>query len=98
VKRRMLFDPAAEFELREAADFYDLESPGLGGVFLDAVESSLRALLEFPQSGSILADGQRKLVLEGFPYYIVYWTDGVVIEIYAVAHERRRPGYWHDQS
>ena len=95
--QRIFFDPTADFELREAADFYDLESPGLGDRFLDVVQSSLRELLEFPQSCPILADEQRKLVLERFPYYIVYWTDGAVIEVYAVAHERRRPGYWQDR-
>jgi hypothetical protein len=32
------FDAAAERELNEAVDFYDLESPGLGDVFLAEVE------------------------------------------------------------
>jgi hypothetical protein len=37
MKRRLRFDSAAERELNEAADYYDLESPGLGNVFYDKV-------------------------------------------------------------
>lgn len=31
----------AEIEINEAADFYDLESPGLGGVFIDDVHRAI---------------------------------------------------------
>jgi len=37
VTARIFFDPAAQSELDEAADFYDLQSAGLGERFLDAV-------------------------------------------------------------
>ncbi len=31
----------AEIEINEAADFYDLESPGLGSVFIDDVHRAV---------------------------------------------------------
>lgn len=38
MSRSLRFDAAAERELDEAVDFYDLESPGLGDVLLAEVE------------------------------------------------------------
>lgn len=94
---RIFFDSAAQRELDEAADFYDLESTGLGERFLDAVRSELGGLLEFPESCPVLLGETRKLVLERFPYSVMYWTDGGVIAVYAIAHQSRRPGYWQDR-
>ena len=34
------FHEVAEAELNEAADFYDLESPGLGTVFIDKIQTT----------------------------------------------------------
>jgi len=38
--RRVSFHKLAERELNDTARYYDLESPGLGGAFLDAVEKT----------------------------------------------------------
>lgn len=96
--RSISFDASAQLELDEAADFYDLESPGLGAEFLDTVEAALHSLLEFPESCSVLLGETRKLVLERFPYSVMYWIDGDVIAVSVIAHQRRRPGYWRDHS
>jgi hypothetical protein len=52
MSRRLRFDAAAERELNEAVDFYDLESPGLGDVFLAEVEHSLAQVEAFPRRRS----------------------------------------------
>jgi hypothetical protein len=45
VTDRISFEASAERELEEAADFYDLESPGLGAKFVDAVKTALSELV-----------------------------------------------------
>ncbi len=95
---RIFFDPAAQREFDEAADFYDLESPGLGERFIDAVYGELEGLLEYPESFPVLLGETRKLVLDRFPYSVMYWTDGKVIAVSAIAHHSRRPGYWQNRS
>jgi len=97
VTDRISFDPAAWRELEAAADFYDLESPGLGTEFLDVIEAALEDLLAFMESRPVLLGQTRKLVLRRFPYSVMYWTDGEVIAVYAIAHQSRRPGYWRDR-
>ena len=95
---RVFVDPAAERELIAAADYYDLQSPGLGDRFLDVVYGELEGLLEFPESSPVLLGQTRKLVLERFPYSVMYSTDGEVIAVSAIAHQSRRPGYWQDHT
>ncbi|MFZ2955574.1 MAG: type II toxin-antitoxin system RelE/ParE family toxin [Candidatus Ozemobacteraceae bacterium] len=63
---------AAEDEINEAADFYDLESNGLGSVFLDEIESAIEQISHFPNSAPILKGRVRMLVLRKFPISVAY--------------------------
>ena len=45
------FHRLAEYELNEAAQYYDLEDPGLGAAFLDEVDRCLQSI-RLPRSGS----------------------------------------------
>ena len=58
---RIFFDPAAQHEFDEAADFYDMESPGLGEQFIDAVYGALERLHGYPESCPVLLGETRKL-------------------------------------
>ena len=60
--RPIRFDPAAQRELSEAAEFYDTEDPGLGDAFLDAVDRAFKQIRAFPESLSAYAESCR------FPY------------------------------
>jgi hypothetical protein len=41
--------------------------------------------------------GTRRMVLRRFPFVIVFRAAPAGVEIIAVAHGRRRPGYWRDR-
>jgi len=69
MKRRVRFDSAAELELNEAADYYDLESPGLGSVFLDEVDRALAQVTEFPDAATPVHVGVRKRLLTKVPVH-----------------------------
>jgi plasmid stabilization system protein ParE len=62
--------------------------------FSDVLLSGFRNVGRFPQRYSSYLHGTQRLVLDKFPYSIVYldWQDEVFIV--AVAHAKRRPGYW----
>lgn len=53
----------------------------------------------FPDSGSPSPEGEetRWALIETFPFAIVYRPQGDLIEILAVMHQRRRPGYWENR-
>jgi toxin ParE1/3/4 len=88
------FHEAAALELNEAADFYDLECPGLGAAFLDEVQSALIRIAQFPEGAPLILGRVRRKVLPKFPYVVMYSLRDPQIRILAVAHEKRRPFYW----
>lgn len=47
-----------------------------------------------PDMGAPTVDGCRFLVLDRFPFSIVYRRNADTLTIIAIAHHRRRPGYW----
>lgn len=83
----------AEAEVNEAADFYDLEDPGLGNVFLDEVERAIEDISQHPEAAPLVR-GVRKKPLQKFPYSLVYSLRSDEIRLLAVAHQKRRPFYW----
>ena len=42
-------------------------------------------------------DAVRYYILRRFPYTIHYEVAGTEVIVLAVAHQRRRPGYWQDR-
>lgn len=96
-----LAPPALE-ELDEAARWYEERRIGLGAEFVDAVETTARSLARWPEAGSPIAPAGdrrfRRAPVEGFPYYLPYRVVDEVVEVLAVAHDRRRPKYWAARS
>ena len=88
---------AAEAEINEAADFYDLESPGLGRVFIDEIQRAVESISQFPESTLLIRGRVRKRVILKFPYSLIYSVRPDEIRILAVAHQKRRPFYWRER-
>jgi toxin ParE1/3/4 len=83
--------------MREAADFYDLERPGLGTEFLDAVERAIQQVIRHPGSSPVVLGHVHWCAVSRFPYSVAYSERGDGIFVSAVAHNRRRPFYWRDR-
>ncbi len=88
------FHRLASLELHEAARYYESESLGLGLRFIDAVENSVRRVLEFPVSGQVIGRDVRRALVRGFPYGVLYREKPDHIRILAIMNLRRRPMYW----
>ena len=91
---RVEFHPAAAREFAAAADFYEGALPGLGHRFRDSVGDTIALVLEHPDVGSIRRANMRHLIVSDFPFDLVYRVQGEVLQVLALAHHRRRPGYW----
>jgi plasmid stabilization system protein ParE len=75
--------------------WYEEQRPGLGAEFFDAVVETTALIRERPESGPLSPDGRtRRLMVHRFPYQVVYSVATDKIVIVAVAHLKRRPGYW----
>jgi toxin ParE1/3/4 len=91
---RISFNPLAERELNEAAQYYQLESPGLGTAFLAEVEHSCSAIIEYPDAAPAVRGSIRRRLLRRFPYALLYTVRPDVVRILAVMNLKRRPTYW----
>ena len=88
------FHRLAEYELNEAAQYYDLEDPGLGAAFLDEVDRCLQSIQAAPEAGAILRGTVRRRLLRRFPYAVLYRITPSGIRVLAVMNLRRPPTYW----
>lgn len=77
-------------------DWYEQRREGLGGELLEFARESFERILEAPHQLSSWVGNRdyRRLVLERFPYMIIFKYDDAEVLIVAFAHGRRKPGYW----
>ena len=96
------FSREAEYELVEASRWYDSRRAGLGLEFVPSIEASLRRIDRNPRAGALIPSVEDKAVrrfpVRRFPYHIVYVELSDRLQVLAVAHDRRRPGYWVDRG
>ena len=97
MKLRVL-DEAHE-DAAEAARWYEQRQLGLGDDFLDSLTAVYQAIEQQPDRFARLetAPAHRNVhryLLDRFPYYVVYEILAEDVVVLAVAHGRRRPGYW----
>lgn len=91
------FHPEARAEAIEAIDRYRERSPAAAAAFLDEIEIAREAIQDFPETWSKYIHGTRRYLLRRFPFVIVYRVTEERIEIIAVAHGHRKPGYWAER-
>jgi len=54
MKRLRVIHEAAEVEIHEAADFYDIRSSGPGSAFIDEIQRTIGRIAEFPEASPVL--------------------------------------------
>lgn len=94
----VVFHPAAEREFIEAARFYEECAPGLGADFIRQIERTLVQIAANPDSGSVSAKTIRRRLVRRFPFAVLYQSRPKAIFVLAIAHLRRRPGYWKSRT
>lgn len=90
----IVFLTPAEEEMRDASQFYERQSQGLGHEFLAEIQRVVRSVVENPHVGTVVRQPIRRRLIRGFPFGILYQVGADEIVIVAVMHLGRRPGYW----
>lgn len=82
-------------DAERARDWYAARSPLAARGFLLEVANAVTTIVEAPSRWPHGRAGTRRYVLpHSYPFTVVYRLAGDEIEIVAVAHHKRRPGFW----
>lgn len=97
------FHPEAEAEFIADVEWYDEREEDLGARFENAVRAAIDAAVRSPDSWPVWPGwtGQpvvRSTGVDSFPYRVAYIVDDESLTIVAVAHSKRRPGYWRERA
>ena len=96
--KRVRLRPSAKRDLREAVDWYRNRDDDLANRFLDEVFAALALLERLPNLGGavygINDPDVRQLPVSSFPYQVIFRRRNHATIVVAIAHERKRPGYW----
>ena len=90
---RFLEEARLEF-LAEVA-YYEKMERGLGERFRISVETATMLAAKIPLAGAPWKHDTRRVFPKNFPYAVVYRPEADGVVIFAIAHFRRKPGYWH---
>ena len=80
-----------------ATDWYLVRSASAAAGFVREIEHAIQRIGEAPERYPLTRFGRRRFVLLSYPFDVVYRILETEIEIIAVAHHARRPGYWRDR-
>jgi plasmid stabilization system protein ParE len=87
-------DPRAWQEIEAGDDWYLQRSTDASIGFIAAISDALDSISEAPLRWPMYLYGTRRFVLHRFPFSVVYLDEADELNIVAVAHNKRKPGYW----
>jgi toxin ParE1/3/4 len=94
---RIRFHPAAAAEVVAAVQWYAERSPIAARAFATELNACVERVREAPDRWPRYGHSTRRYLFPNFPFSLVHRVRNEEIEIIAVAHHRRRPGYWRSR-
>jgi len=92
------FHSDAESEMIEAAEWYESKQNDLGKRFLESVRSLIHQIQINPAIYKTVHKDIRLGKTLIFPYGVIYRETNDFIEVIAVMHLKRKPGYWKSRT
>ncbi len=87
---------AAEYDA--AFDWYLQRSSDAASEFDKEVNQALANIIQAPRRWAIGANSTRRFLLRKFPYIVIYREGSSgSIQVIALAHTSRKPGYWRQR-
>ena len=83
----------AALEYEAALDWYLQRNLLAASKFVDAISRAMDTIVEAPHRWPAGSQGTRRFLLQRFPFAIVYRELSAAIQVLAIAHASRKPGY-----
>jgi plasmid stabilization system protein ParE len=90
----VVLHPDAVEEAQAAWQWYLERSQSAADSFLAELDHGVESISEAPERWPLFVHGTRRFLFRRFPFQIVYRVANDRIEVVAIAHGRRKPGYW----
>ncbi len=90
--------PAALEEAADARDWYERRNSVAAESFLSELDHAISQIAREPTQWPKFEHGTHRYVFPRFPFNLIYRVKEEVIEILAIAHQKRKPGYWRDRG
>ncbi len=91
------FHPEAEKELLSARDWYADRSTAAAEQFIETLTRAVASIRRSPSRWPFASPGIRRYLMRRFPFLVFYRLKRGSLQILAVAHAYRRPGYWKNR-
>ncbi len=91
------FHAEASLEFEAAFEWYLERSESVASRFAAEIDRAIQAIADAPQRWPSGPNETRRFLLARFPFFVVYRELPSTIQVLAVAHGRRRPGYWQER-
>ena len=92
--RQIDVHPEAVVEARAATKWYRERSYSAANGFLAEIDLAIEKISRSPEMWPLYFQGTRRFLLHRFPFSVVYREVSGSIQIVAIAHAKRKPGYW----
>jgi plasmid stabilization system protein ParE len=95
---RQVWHAEARREVVEAADWYLSRSEDAEANFISRLEEVIKRISTNPRQFPKTLYNTRSALLDRFPYAVIFREIENQIQIIAIAHGKRKPGYWLKRS
>jgi len=94
---KVILHPSAYKELEMAFAYYAEIDKTLSLRFWREFQTGIKRIKFSPDAWTFYLKNCRRYLLIRFPYAIIYRNGDSLIEIIALMHLKRKPGYWKDR-
>ncbi|MBM3860161.1 MAG: type II toxin-antitoxin system RelE/ParE family toxin [Verrucomicrobia bacterium] len=91
------FHPEARQEFWESIRYYEAQQAGLARHFVHSVRAAVNRINQFPELATEIDPGVRQYRIQRFPYGLIYRSRADHLQVIAVMHLHRKPGYWRER-
>lgn len=90
----VVFTPAARLDVTEARDWYGARSPAAMRRFVAEMDRQIERIRENPAQYPVVSADVRRVLLQRFPYALLYRETAESVVVIACFHARRDPKVW----
>ena len=94
---QVILHPLANCDREDAILHYSREGRALGQRFEDEAQRVIGRIERQPRTWPIFERELRRCIFDVFPYAAIYRLIDDTAYVVALAHLRRRPGYWYER-